>query len=97
MCQTAYHPLTTRVIAERAEAHLLYLECRHCGSAVVAVVTADRGGLSSVGAVTDLTSSEVIPLSVEHPITTDDVLDLYGWFERQPSLHHILRSETASS
>lgn len=93
VCQTAYHPLTTSVVAEREDAHLLYLKCRQCGSGVVAVVTTGAAGLSSFGVVTDLTSDELIHVSSDRPINTDDVIDLFDWLERQSSVQLTLQRE----
>lgn len=97
LCQTAYHPLTTRIVAERDDAHLFYLECRQCGSAVVAIVTTGSAGVSSVGALTDLTSAEVLTASIDRVVTTDDVVDLYDWLESQPSIQLTLRREKANT
>ncbi|MEK7637151.1 MAG: hypothetical protein AAB402_02010 [Patescibacteria group bacterium] len=95
MCQATYHPLKTRIMAERDDAHLLYLECRQCGSAVVAIVTAGSAGLSSVGTLTDLTSAEVVNVSLEVAVTVDDVVDLYAWLATEPTGQLILRREKA--
>ncbi len=81
LCQANYNPLKTQIMAERDDAHLLYLECRQCGSSVVAVVTTGVGGLSSVGTVTDLTSHEIVAFQDKADVSSDDVLDLYAWLE----------------
>jgi len=96
MCQTAYHPLKTRVVAERGDAHLLYLECRQCSSAVVAIVTAGNSGLQSVGAVTDLTRSELAQAATDVTVSTDDVVDLVEWLEQDVSVQLTLRREKAN-
>ncbi len=96
MCQTAYHPLKTRVVAERGDAHLLYLECRHCSSAVVAIVTAGTTGLESVGALTDLTRGELAQATTEAIVSTDDVVDLVDWLEHNVSVQLTLRREKAN-
>ena len=83
LCQAAYNPLKTQVMAERDDTHLLYLVCRQCGSAVVAVVTNNQGGVSSVGTVTDLTSQEVFRFQNSSAVNDDDVVDLYRVLERQ--------------
>lgn len=93
MCQTAYHPLKTRVVAERGDAHLLYLECRQCSSAVVAIVTAGHAGLQSIGAVTDLTRHELLQTAADTTVTTDDVVDLVDWFEDHASIQLTLGRE----
>ncbi|MBI2984723.1 MAG: hypothetical protein HYY50_03815 [Candidatus Kerfeldbacteria bacterium] len=80
LCQANYNPLKTQIMAERDDAHLLYLECRQCGSSVVAVVTTGSSGLSSIGTVTDLTSQEVAAFQAD--VTADDVVDLYAWMKQ---------------
>ena len=81
LCQAQYNPLKTQVMAERDDAHLLYLQCRQCGSAVMAVVTNDANGLSTVGAVTDLQSDEVLPAQEREPMSDDDVIALHAWLQ----------------
>lgn len=93
MCQTAYHPLKTRVVADRGDAHLLFLECRECGSAVVAIVTAGNSGLQSIGAITDLTRSELAQAASDATVSTDDVVDLVEWFEHNIFVQLTLRRE----
>lgn len=83
LCQAHYNPLKTQIMAERDDSHLLFLECRQCGSAVVAVVTSGMSGLTSVGMVTDLTSQELFPSQHHHPVSADDVITLYQWLEHQ--------------
>ena len=81
LCHANYNPLKTQIVAERDDAHLLYLECRQCGSSVVAVVTTGVGGLSTIGAVTDLSSHELASWQDKEEIGLDDVIDLYRWME----------------
>lgn len=82
LCHAAFNPLKTQIVAEREDAHLLYLQCRQCGSAVVALVTNGAGGLNTVGAVTDLTSRELPVLQDREPIGMDDVIELHAWLGR---------------
>lgn len=81
LCQATYNPLKTQIMAERDDSHLVYLECRQCGSAVMALVTTGGAGLSSVGAVTDLTSQEIIDSPHRDVVTEDDVLALHQWLD----------------
>lgn len=85
LCQARYNPLKTQIMAERDDDHLLYLECRQCGSAVMAIVTTGISGLSSIGTVTDLTSQEVLDFQNKPAVTCDDALDLYRWLEANDS------------
>lgn len=90
LCHAQYNPLKTEIVAERDDAHLLYLECRHCGSTVVAVVTTGVSGLTSIGAVTDLTSREITTIPAHDVVTHDDVIALYDWLEREDRLPQAL-------
>lgn len=82
ICQATYNPLKTQIMAERDDAHVVYLECRQCGSSVLALVTTSLAGLSSIGTVTDLTSHEIVAAQQHQPISHDDVLNLHAWLER---------------
>lgn len=86
LCHAQYNPLKTEIVAERDDAHLLYLECRYCGSTVVAVVTTGVSGLTSIGAVTDLTSREITTIPAHPAVTHDDVIAMYEWLEREERL-----------
>lgn len=77
LCHTHYNPWQTRILEERDDAHLIYLQCRKCGSAVVAVVLTGWFGVSSIGVVTDLTSEDVLRFKQSAPISADDVLDVH--------------------
>lgn len=91
MCQAKYHPLASRVVAEQDDKHLLYLECRQCGSAVVALVTADDTGVDSIGMLTDLSSQEVLEIANVPAVTADDVIELHQAFNQPEYLQLILR------
>lgn len=78
LCQTHYNPWQTRILEERDDAHLIYLQCRKCGSAVVALVLTSGFGVSSIGVVTDLTHEDVLRFKGATPITPDDVLDAHA-------------------
>ena len=90
LCHAQYNPIKTQIVAERDDAHLLYLECRQCGSAVVAVVTNSAQGLTSVGTVTDLTSREVMMLPANGAVTHDDVIAFYAWLARDTGVPQTL-------
>ena len=93
LCQANYNPLKTQIVAERDDAHLLYLECRQCGSAVMAVVTNGLSGLSSVGTVTDLTSAELSTFQNQRSVTEDDVIELYDRLEHDNNFLQAIRPE----
>lgn len=77
LCNTHYNPLAAKVLDEREDAHLIHIECRKCGSSIVALVLTGGLGISSVGLVTDLTSDDVIRFKDARTILSDEVIDLY--------------------
>ena len=74
--------MSARILAERDDAHLVYIQCRQCSSALVAFITAGPNGLESVGTVTDLTSIEVLAAHDRGGVSYDDVLELYTLLDR---------------
>ncbi len=93
MCQSGYHPLKTGVIAEREDEHLLFLECRTCGSAVVAIVSAGQKTLQTISVLTDLTRHELALSARDNSISDDDVLELVSWLQLNESIQLTLRRE----
>lgn len=77
LCNTQYNPLMAKILEERDEAHLIHIECRKCGSSIVALVLSGGLGVSSVGLVTDLTSDDVIKFKDTRDVSSDDVIELH--------------------
>lgn len=77
LCQASYNPLRARVLDERDEAHLVHIQCAHCGSSIVALIMSSSIGITSVGLVTDLTGDDVLRFKDESPILSDDVIDVH--------------------
>lgn len=66
--------MAPNVLAARDDAHLLYLECRRCGTGAVALVTNGPVGLHAVGTMTDLLPHEVLSIPDRAPVNDDDVI-----------------------
>jgi len=74
LCQTDFKVSNPSVIEERVNAKLIYITCAQCRGALVALVYIDAHGSNSVGVVTDLAISEVLPFRDADAISIDDVL-----------------------
>lgn len=85
VCQARYNPIEAKIIAEKNDTHLVYVKCRSCSSAVLAVLFASSIGMSSVGVVTDLTSDDVMKFINVKPVSSDDVI----------ALHKLIRSRAS--
>lgn len=77
ICSTHYNPFNAQILEERDDAHLIHVECRKCGSSIIALVLTGGIGISSVGLVTDLTGEEVLKFRKSDVIASDDVLDAH--------------------
>lgn len=77
VCHYHYNPVEAKVLEENDGAHLVYIKCRRCRSAILALIMANNFGISSVGLITDLDSYEVTKFKDIEAIGDDDVLELY--------------------
>jgi len=77
ICNARYHSAELKILEERNEAKLVYIQCRKCRSSVLAVVLANQLGVSSVGLVTDLSGEDVLKFRRQPVVSGDDVLDLH--------------------
>ncbi len=77
ICSTHYNPLAAQVLEERDDAHLIHVECRKCGSSIIALVLTGGIGISSVGLVTDLSGEEVLKFRNRESVRIDDVLAMH--------------------
>ncbi len=93
LCESAFQPVQSHVLAVQNDAHLLYLQCRRCGTASLAIVTARPDGVSTVGAMTDLTPAEVVDRSDQHSVSEDDVIDFSEAFIANEDRMQIFRRE----
>jgi len=82
VCAEPYNPIEAKVIEEKDTLHLLHIQCKSCGSAIVSVVFSDGFGVSSMGLVTDLTAEDVAGFKDASPIAADDVMEMHRLLER---------------
>ncbi|MDX9893091.1 MAG: hypothetical protein RB292_01595 [Patescibacteria group bacterium] len=83
VCGLPFDPLEARVIEERQTGHLLHIKCANCHSAILAVIVANSLGLTSVGLATDLSGEEVHLFKDAKPISSDDVLEVHQFLNRE--------------
>jgi len=77
VCHYHYNPLEARVLDESEGAHLIFVRCGRCKSAIVALILNGSFGISSVGLVTDLDGDEIDKFRELSSITADDVIANY--------------------
>lgn len=84
LCQARYEPYFAKMLKSSPEAHLWHVMCRHCLHAMMIVVMFDEQGIDSVGLVTDLSSDEVLRLSMSQTISTDDCIEVHTLLNKYP-------------
>lgn len=83
VCNLRYDPLEARILEEGENAHLVYINCKDCRSAILAVIVANNMGISSLGLITDLSADDVINLKTVKPISVDDVIEVHQKLSRE--------------
>lgn len=77
LCNAHYNPKEARMLDEKNGAHLIHVNCKQCGSAIVAVIITGGIGVSSVGLITDLSAEDVLKFRNGRTLAVNDVLAAY--------------------
>lgn len=89
ICNTQYDLQKFKILAEREQNVLTYIQCAQCGSALLSMLTMTPQGLQAVGLVTDMTSDEVVNFEQGQSISTSDVIAMHEALEKD---HNIIPS-----
>lgn len=92
VCSSSYNFQNVRVLGEREQQILTYIQCSHCGSGVVSILTMNPFGLKASGIITDLSADEVVELEESDEVTDEDVLSIHELMESDDATAHLLRS-----
>lgn len=90
VCTNLYDLQKLRIIGERDQQILAYIDCPTCSTALLSVLSMSPNGMTAQGLVTDLTVDEVVDMDVRKSINADEVLDLHEFLEtNKPGLFNI--------
>ena len=89
VCDTKFNARQSRILEDRDDAHLVYLNCRKCLNSVIAVIRFGLQGISSIGMVTDLSYDEVLRFKEGDAVSVDDVLDVHRVINKNNWQDHI--------
>ncbi len=82
VCSTPYDLNKFKILAEREQHVLTYIECGSCGAGLLSLLTVQPQGMEAVGLVTDLASDEVARFEQGASVSADDVLAMHDALER---------------
>lgn len=86
VCNLRFNPLEARVLEEGEDSHLVYIKCRHCQAAILALIVAGNLGISSIGLVTDLAGDDVLKFKSAKAISCDDVIEAHQFLNKEKVL-----------
>lgn len=81
ICQSPYDMQKLRILGEREQQLLAYIDCANCGTAMLTILSVGPTGMTAQGVVTDLSVDEVFESDEWNRITTDDVLSMHEFLE----------------
>lgn len=82
ICGDVYDWQRLRILGERDQQVLTYIDCGRCSTAVLTVLSMSQSGMTAQGTVTDLTLDEVYDYSEDEAVTLDDVLAVHQLLDR---------------
>lgn len=81
VCGNLYDLQKLRIIGEREQQILAYIDCGSCSTALLSILSMNPNGMTARGLVTDLTVEEVVDSEAWKAVGADDVLDLHEFLE----------------
>lgn len=82
ICNKHYEENRAKLFAKHHEANLIHITCSKCAGNFIAMVVVMSQGLSSVGMVTDLTFDDAKLLYKTAPLTVDEIISGYQFFQK---------------
>lgn len=76
-CSNIYDWQRLRILGEKDQQLLAYIDCTTCGTALLSILTVNPNGMTAQGLVTDLSADEVLDLEDADAIGPDEVLQLH--------------------
>jgi hypothetical protein len=77
------------LVEEQEDMSLFHLECQQCHASVLAIVTETGVGVSSVGALTDLSPEDTAHVFGADPISEDDLLSFHDVLHQTSLIHYL--------
>lgn len=86
VCKAMYDFTRLKILGEKDQKVLAYLECQMCGTAILSILSLNPMGMSASGLVTDLLPEEVENFHHMQTVTGDDVLEMHEALEQDAAL-----------
>lgn len=83
VCASTFDLQHLRILGEREQQVLTYIDCAECGTAMVSVLSMSPNGMIAQGVVTDLSPEELIDVHDTDNISMNDVLAAHEFLEAE--------------
>lgn len=91
ICSTPYDFQRLKILGEREQSVLAFLECGQCGTSVLSLLQIGASGLSTHFLMTDLLSDEVeTRLEASGALTSDELIDFHAFIENMSAVKALL-------
>jgi len=81
ICQSVYDMQKLKILGERDQQLLAYIDCAACGTAMLTILSISPNGMTAQGVVTDLSVDEVVESDAWEQVSTNDVLAIHEYLE----------------
>jgi DNA-directed RNA polymerase alpha subunit len=83
VCNVRYNPIEARILEEGQSSHLVFIKCRECVSAVLAVIVSNNMGISSIGLITDLSAEDIAKFKLSGKVSVDDIIEAHQFLTKE--------------
>lgn len=77
LCGHIYDLQRLKILGERDQQILAYIDCGHCSTGMVSILSVSPNGMTAQGLVTDLSPEEIVDAQDVTPVGHDDVLEIH--------------------
>jgi len=81
VCGHVYDIGRLQILGERDQQLLAYIDCNHCTTALVSILSVNPQGMTAQGLITDLLPEEIVALDEESSVSHNNVLDIHEHLE----------------
>ncbi len=91
VCGHLYDLQRLKILGERDQQLLAFIDCQHCSTGLLSILSVSPGGMTAQGLVTDQTPEEIVDADDHAPVNNNDVLEIHEHLESDHANFFTLR------
>lgn len=80
-CHQKHNATEVKILAKKEEILTLYLNCRHCHSSTMMMVSSNILGMTSISILTDMSEQDLDFFEKKDTISANDVIEMHEFLE----------------